>query len=156
LEDLGINKLTFEWCHDPALIRRIMTHPKLYSWLTDDTAGPVSGFTPPMDFSYVLVKREGDILGLFAIHPRNSVCWEIHTALLPHCWGPLATRAYREGLAWLRATTPCRKVIGNIRASNRLALRIAERAGLQRIGLNTKCVMKDGILQDQWILGMEL
>jgi hypothetical protein len=148
--------ISFEWCLDFDLIRQIMTHPKLYPWLTDDTAGPASQFTPPLDYSYVLVRQDAEVLGLFAIHPRNSICWEVHTALLPNCWGPVAKRAYREGLAWLKANTPCRKVIGNIRATNRLALRIAKAAGLTVIGLNTKCVMKDGILQDQWILGLEL
>jgi RimJ/RimL family protein N-acetyltransferase len=133
-----------------------MTNPRLWDWLSSDDAGAAADFTPDPSWLYLAVHDADELLGVFCVAPRNSVCCEVHTCLLPCAWGGRARTIYRLGLIYLRATTNYRKVIGNIRTTNRLALRIAEGAGLKRIGLNRRCALKNGELIDQWILGLEL
>jgi RimJ/RimL family protein N-acetyltransferase len=56
--------------------------------------------------------------------------------------------------SWLWAHTSCRRLITNVPARNRLALRFAEAAGMERFGVNHASLLKDGKLQDQILLGL--
>ena len=146
--------ISFEWTQDYDKVTKILTHPRLYDWLTDDTAPTRDSFRAFEGFYYVLAEHYGDTVGVFVIAPQSSVCWQVHTALLPYAWGSLAVEIYKEGIQWVFANSECRKVVGNIRANNKLAIRLAERGGLTRIGINEKCVMKNGKLRDQVIMGI--
>jgi RimJ/RimL family protein N-acetyltransferase len=144
--------MTFEWTCDLELVRLVITHPKLFDWVTDDSVTRET-FQASPDARYVVVADKGVFLGIFVVIPQSRVLAIVHTCLLPVAWGK-SERIYRLGLGWLFTHSRIERVVGHIRADNRLALRAAERAGLERIGLNKACVLKHGRLQDQWILGI--
>src|SRR6185369_16871555 len=75
-------------------------------------------------------------LGLFLFHPHNSICWEVHTCLLPAAWGERATRAGKGVVQWIWKNTPCLRIITNVPAYNRLAYRFALRCGMTEFGRN--------------------
>jgi hypothetical protein len=83
--------IAFERTNDYALVRMVMTHPKLYRHLADDLSPAREDYDPPQGEHvwYVLAYDEtpGDglreLLGLWMLYPQNGICWEIHTALLP-------------------------------------------------------------------------
>lgn len=148
--------LTFERTQDFELVKQIITHPAIYEHMHSDGAPAPENFQVSEAGWYFLVRDQGELLGLFICVPQTSVCWEIHTCLLPAARGKRAFRAYREGLAYLKAHTSCRKVIGNIPADNPGALAIALRSGCRAIGVNTKSISHGGRLLDQVIVGKEL
>jgi RimJ/RimL family protein N-acetyltransferase len=149
---------TFEWTQDRERVRTVMTHPAIYDGIRDDSAPRAELFKPDLGgrFLYLSVRDDDDLLGLFVFEPRNEVCWEVHTCLLPHCRGVRALAVYRAGMEWVRRETTCRKILGNIQPENRGALWVAKRAGLNEIGVNTKSILRQGELRDQIILGKEL
>lgn len=148
--------MTFERTHDAALIRRVLTDPSVYGKISDD------GCPPPSEFEvkdtqaacYVSVYEADELLGLFLLVPQNAVCWEIHTCLLPSAYGSLARRAAEGILDWTWTNTPCQRIVTNVPAYNRLALRFAEGAGLTQFGLNPCSYLKGGELFDQILLGI--
>lgn len=151
--------MTFKRTYDEALIREVMTHPALWDAGADDYAGRREDFTPRMDpaIHYVRVD-DGDgteFLGLFVLAPQSTVCWEIHTRLLPLAWGERATRAMRGvcALAFAGGAPGCRRIVGAVPATNRLAIRFAERCGFVQYGVNEKSYLKNGALLDQVLLG---
>ena len=77
--------LTFERTFDYELVRRIVTHPKVYRWMQSDGAVPPEEYQPPEmeGIWYVLVKEEEQVLGVFIVLPQTSVCAQVHTCLLP-------------------------------------------------------------------------
>jgi RimJ/RimL family protein N-acetyltransferase len=124
--------MTFAATSDTALIKATITHPRLYKWLC--RAVPAELFEPPTDSLYVTVHDGAEYLGLFVLQPYyDAYTWEIHTALLPNAWGR-SLPIYREGIAWTWANTGRDRIIGRIRETNPLAIRLAKRAGLRQIG----------------------
>lgn len=125
--------LAFARITDYDLIKRTITHPKIYRWHCDEKSPAAEYFRPPGNVLYLAVYEGAEYLGLFALVPINAETWEVHTCLLPSAWGPRALRAYREGIGWVFRNTDRTRIIGRIRPDNRLALRIAKRAGLKEI-----------------------
>jgi RimJ/RimL family protein N-acetyltransferase len=148
--------LRFERTENLELVRRILTHPRIWPHISDDGSPPPEQFEPPDHPAiwHVLAWDGDELLGLWLLVPHNSVCWEVHTALLPHAWGERARRAARAFLAWLWRETPCRRLITAVPASNRLALRFAEAAGMRIWGVNEKSFLRGGRLEDQILLGL--
>lgn len=141
---------------DYALIRGIMSHPAVYPHLTDDDSPAAADFRPiESDLIWYLVVWDGNqLLGLWMLHPHNAICWEIHTVLLPNSWGDQAHRAAAAVLAWIWQNTPCRRIVTNVPADNRLAYHFALSAGLEVYGTNEASFLKHGRLQDQICLGI--
>jgi len=152
----------FERSFDYELIRKIITHPRIYKHLVDDSSPAREDFYPMEDEAvwYIVVREifpdaePEEVLGLWMLHPHNSICWEIHTALLPNAWGERAHRAVRMVFDWIWENTPCRRLITNVPSSNRLALHYAVGAGMKIYGVNEASFLKGGVLCDQVCLGL--
>lgn len=146
--------ITFARTTDYQLVRRILTHPKVYPWLTDDFAPPPEQFQPlTLDcIWYVTVYDDNQLLGLWMLTPQTGVCCEVHTALLKA--GERGREAAKLMARWIWANTPFRRIITNVPSYNRLALRFAEAAGMKRFGLNAQSFQKHGALYDQILLGL--
>jgi RimJ/RimL family protein N-acetyltransferase len=141
---------------DYALIRAIMCHNGIYRHISDDRCPPAAEFRPieSDDVWYAVVWDDNDLLGLWMLYPQNSVCWEIHTCLLPHAWGVRARRAASVMAAWIWENTPCERLITNVPANNRAAYHFALAAGMEVYGKNAKSFLKHGKLIDQICLGL--
>lgn len=152
----------FERSFDYELIRKVITHPRIYKHLVDDNSPARDDYYPIEDehIWYIVVREifpdagPEELLGLWMLHPHNSICWEIHTALLPNAWGERAHRAAGMVIEWIWENTPCLRLITNVPSSNRLALNYAKRAGFEQYGVNPASFRKDGKLHDQVLLGI--
>ena len=152
----------FERSFDYELIRKIITHPRIYKHLVDDRCPPPEEYSPPQGehIWYILVHDiypdagPEELLGCWIIHPHNSICYEIHTALLPNAWGETAHRAVRLVFEWIWEHTPCLRLITTVPYPNRLALHFAYRAGMTVYGTNHQSWLQDGKLWDQICLGI--
>ena len=150
------SSITLRRTDDYELIRGVMTHPAVYPHISDDGCPPVEEFRPSESESlwYVVAEDAGELLGLWLLVPLNSICWEIHTCLLPCAYGPRGQAAAKEMAAWIWANTPCRRLVTTVPKPNQLALRFAVRAGMQEYGRNPASFLKNGVLHDQVLLGM--
>lgn len=148
--------ITIERSRDWALIRSVMVHPQIYPHISDDFAPTPDEYEVAQNEAifYLAAKDDAEFLGLFAYLPQNSICWEVHTCLLPNAWGPRATGAAKESIRWIFANTACQRIVTNVPARNRLALRFAKRAGLLQYGFNPRSYPKHGQLVDQILLGI--
>jgi RimJ/RimL family protein N-acetyltransferase len=148
--------VTFERTRDFATVKAIITHPQIWPHVGEDSAPPAADFMPVEDESvwYILVRDGAELLGLFVFAAVRSTCWEVHTCLLPNAWGPRAIAASREVAEWIWANTPCRRIVTCVPGYNRLALRLAKRAGLRAYGRNPKSYVKAGIAHDEILLGL--
>ena len=153
--------LAFERTYDYELVREVFTHPKLWPHLSDDGSPAPEDYYPPEHEAiwYVTVRdisEDGgqELLGLWMLHPENTITWQIHTALLPRAWGARATQAALELPAWIWEHTPCRRIVTNVPENNRLALAFAFGAQMQLYGINERSWLKGGKLWDQICLGL--
>jgi hypothetical protein len=91
---------------------------------------------------------------MWMLHPQTSVCWEIHTVLLPCAWGARGMQAALELPDWIWERTTCRRIVTHVPSNNRLALRFAKEAQMTQYGINEKSYLKNGVLLDQACLGI--
>jgi RimJ/RimL family protein N-acetyltransferase len=137
-------------------VKAIITHPKVYPYVTDD-ASPKAEDYQPVDHPlvvYALATDGDEVLGVWTLVPQNAICWEVHTSLLPCSYGQRSRDAAKIMLEWLWANTPCLRVITNVPRYNRVAYRFAKDAGLKEFGVNEKSFLKGGNLHDQIMLGI--
>lgn len=149
--------LRLEQTKDLALVAKIFTHPSIYPCLCDDFYPPPEHFWPndSPTVAYLLVYDGDELLGMFMTHPINGILWEVHHALLPHCWGRRARAAGREYLRWLWSNTQALKVIGFVPSQNQLAIRYAKGLGLVELGRIDRAYMRGGELLDLVIVGTD-
>lgn len=124
--------------------------------MVSDDAVPAEEYHAVEDVAicYLLCQDGKEILGLFMLIPQTSVCVQAHVCLLPWARNERAIECYRQGIEWCWKNTGFQKVIGFTPGYNFAALRVAEAAGLERIGVITKSLKKFGKLQDQVILAI--
>ena len=149
--------MTYKRTYNYELARSIMTHSRVYPHISDDYSPNSQNYRPFEDESlwYVLVTSDdGELLGLFLFVPMNAICWDVHTCLLPKCWGPSARRAGRGMAEWVWGNTLCHRIITSVPETNRLALQFAIACGMTEYGRNEKSILKGGRLLDQICLGI--
>jgi hypothetical protein len=149
-----------EKTRDAALIKSVITHPRVYPHVTDDGCPKVGNFdalgaASSPQFHFVCIFDGPEFLGLFMFHQINLVMYEVHTCLLPNAWGERATKAAHLARDWMYQNTPCMKIITHVPRDNVLAFRFAKRCGMKVEGILVKSIQKNGALLDQTILGME-
>lgn len=148
--------VTYERTTDWNLIKEIVTHPRLYTWATDDFSPPASEFEPNNDprIWYLIVWSDSDHrLGLLTFLGQSTVLWEVHCCLLPSCWGRSA-EALTGAFDWIFGNTSAQRIVATIPIYNRLALKLAEAADMKLYGANPKSFMKNGELHDTLLFGI--
>lgn len=146
--------MTFHKTQDFALIRAVLTHPRLWDAGADDFAPARERFEVRIadGIRYVRVDEWEELLAVFVFVEQNAVCWEIHFRVLPCAWGTRAREALQGAVAWAYQNG-ARRIVTSIPPSNRLAIRFAERCGFIEYGRNPACVLKRGALLDLVLLG---
>lgn len=147
--------MTFEPTQDMALVKKIITHPKLWPYLSDDFSPPPEQFEPAQaeGIIYLLVSEENRTLGCFLLHSHSAIVWEVHTCLLPEAWGK-SEEATKGGTEWVWSNLPCMRLITNVPNNNKLALRLAKRSGMQQFGCNPDSFAKAGKVYSMAMLGI--
>lgn len=139
---------------DAVYIKGCLTHKSIWPHIHDDDACSAEDYEPPInDGIYWLKVTDTRPVGVFFLHPHNSICFEIHTCLLPEIWGR-TQECTAVVIAWVFENTPCERLITNVPAYNKLAMRLAKRSGMMQFGVNEKSYLKSGILQDQVMFGI--
>jgi len=148
--------MTFERTRDLTLVKTLFTIPHIYRQTSDDFSPAPEKWEPPesSDITYVLVRDEKHLLGMFALVPENAICWKLHPCLLRNAWGEKAREIGRAFIQWVWANTPCVRLVSAIPVSAEAALKLARDSGLEEFGVNPKSIMKSGTLQDQVLLGV--
>lgn len=146
--------ITAQPTEDLTLVRSVITHPQIWDHVSDDYSGQPESFVPAAQALYLAMYDDSELLGVFLVHPHNTVCWEVHTCLLPNAWGPRARVAAQSAIAWMWQHTAARRLITNVPVTNRLALRFARQSGFTEFGRNPDSFQKDQILHEQVLLGI--
>lgn len=136
---------------DYAFVRRVITHPKVFPWVTDDGSPSAKDYQPVTGEGvfYIAIENEG----LFVFMPENCVTASIHTCLTPALWGR-SEEAARLAIQWMFEKTKFQRITTTVPENNPLAMRLARRVGLIEYGRNPKSWMKGGVLMDQILYGI--
>ncbi len=133
------------------------SNPSLYKALCDDFSPPATEWSPTVhpQVGYVLLMEGEELLGLAICNAHTLGMWEVHNLMLPTVGWKKRVKVATEFFQWLRSCG-CWRVIGKALAYNRYAIRFNETIGMERIGVNQKAFMRDGVLQDEVWFGLSL
>lgn len=140
---------------DREVIRSIMAHPRVYPWISDDGSPHPDDYESTIHESlYFLLVEIDKPAAIFLYHPHNMITYEVHTCVLPGYYGKQAEEAAKGTLLWMIMNTSAKKIITHVPFNNIKAARFAERCGLSHEGVNRASFMKNGVIYDQYVLGI--
>ena len=153
--------MTFARTRDARLIRGVLTHPTQARMSSEDATN-VEAWQPSDDERVIYLaatmetacKAFTELAGIFTLLPQNSVCFEIHAAILPAAWGCRSREALRGAIAWTFAETGARRIVASIPAYNKLAVKLALDCGMRAFGRNRESFLRGGRLHDQILVGI--
>lgn len=140
-----------------AIANRIVHHPEIYPVMCDDHADP----NHDQIGSFLLMQKNLWLLHpaehvLFMLAPLTMTLYEVHTMIEPEGRGRQAVKDTRKAAVWFFNMNPtCEKVITYVPFFNKQARVFARLVGMKDEGVCTKSFKKDGVLHDQWVLGLE-
>lgn len=147
--------MRIERTHDMNAVQAIMHHEKIWDKIHDD--GSIEAIPIDSEILYWLGVYDGDeMCGFYLLHPVNTACFEMHTCLLPKIWGRKANEAAILFRDYVFGVIGIKKLVTNVPESNKIALKYAIKNGMVIEGINRKSFLKNGILEDQTMLGMTL
>lgn len=151
-----------ERTENAVLIREIITHPRVYPHVTQDTDPAADDFTVILhpSITYVLARfpcgLKSILLGLWTLIEVGSDV-QIHTCLLPISFPgarQVRAKAARDMIEWIWLNTKAERLTTNVPAYNKLARRFAEAGGLVYIETKVASYLKGGVMHDEFILGV--
>lgn len=146
-----------EACTDPKVIEAIFHHPEVWPWVCDDLtehADVHMGAAVAKNLCAAYVGWVGDDpLVAFLFFPRSPILVELHSAALPGARGELTAAVFSEA-ARLVFETGVKKIMTWVPVRNERAYKKALACGFKVEGLCTNSFLRDGLLWDQWIMGL--
>lgn len=136
---------TFSWNTDLGVIQSLLTQPRCYRRMANDSAPEPNLFevTPNPRLGYVTAQERGRDVAVFLLASHAPGVEEVHFCMLPDVWG-VSAEVGKQFLAWIWRNTGIWKMIGPVPSYNRLALRTALACGFQVEGQQTDHRKKHG------------
>jgi len=135
---------------DKELISKILNHPKVYKWITDDCSPKV--YWPVIHPSIIYLTDETQS-AVVRIDPMNGICCQVHFALLPEAWGR-GLEIVKEAISWGFKTTRYMKIVAIIPDYNRPIIKIVKECGFTKEGTLKKSFLKNWKMRNQIIYGL--
>ena len=142
---------------DEDLIKSIMFIPEIWAAVAEDDLDQDEYFIVPNDL-WLGVFVESELIGLFRFHVMNGVTLQMHIHILPEHRGKYAMKAAREMWKWFLSGTNINKDFVKVTTSVPViwprVKKFSEINGFREEGLNRMSYKKNGIIMDQWMLGI--
>lgn len=148
--------MIIERTFDVGLIHRIMTDPEMWATVAEDGQHPMDYLPNVQGEAWLLAYDEQAVYGVYRVHAVNSVTCEIHAQVVPQHREKHALETGRLALEWIYNNAPqYQKVVCWVPAIYPNVRGFAEKFGFKLEGTNTESYIKNGRLQDQWLLGIK-
>lgn len=132
--------------------REIIVNPEIYKTVRDDFTVDSEDFHLKLDIPLVSYVN-GSPAGCAALRVINGVKMEIHVQILPE-YRYMSLVLGNEMMAWIWENTKAQKLVAEIAFKYENVKRYAEKMGFKVEGVCTKGIQIDGVLMDQWIMGI--
>jgi RimJ/RimL family protein N-acetyltransferase len=138
---------------DIDLIKRIFTEPENYYCLVDDGSASIEDFEPLINEGITYLAL-GEEQGIVMYYPTNHSSFDIHICMTTLCRGRDAIELGKESISWIFENTSAMKINARVPTCNTKVFHYAVSVGFEQEGIDVQGFMKDGILYDQFILGI--
>lgn len=139
-------------------VYRILSDESVFSYIVDDSKkNPESALMQAHNLisamnTYVLRPRPDS---LFIFTPTNYITYEMHVATIEGDARRYAREDAKRAVAWMLENTRAQKFIGMVPTCNRRAAVFARMCGLKKEGRIKNTFLKDGVLYDNLVFGID-
>ena len=137
-----------ERTEDVDFIRSVITHPRIWPWVSEDGQQPED--YEPLIHPLVHYLRSGDD-GVVEFRAMGVAIYQGHVAMLP---GVRSDDFARAAVQWMWDNTSAQKLYCQVPARNRHAVAYVRRAGFAPEGRLTDAYLKNGKLHDLIVMGV--
>ena len=137
---------------DKKALAKIFNHPKVKDYLSDDLTP--DGYYVPVLHEAIIYLMDDSKKGAVRIDPMNGICCMAHISTTPAMWGN-ASEFAKLSMAWVFKHTRYMKIVGMIPAYNDKTIGLANKIGMIKEGVVTKAFLKNFVLHDLHIYGVE-
>lgn len=140
---------------DYRLVREIMVDPDMWATVAEDGHDPMD-YTPDVyGEGWLLLQDEDEVYGVYRVHAMNSVTCEIHAQVIPKHRKVHSRETGLLALEWIYKNAPqYQKVVCWVPDVYPNVRKFAESFGFKLEGTNRLSYLKNGVLCDQWLLGI--
>ena len=135
-------------------MNRILSHKDVWEGTIDDNCNEDIRYKQAEQLLNGFISLMPNDDCLFVFRPLNSILLEGHMNVHPDGRGKTAIEAGKETLSWLFENTKFRKIIGLTPTYNKAAIRFAILIGMEREGVISNSWLKNGVLYDQVVTGI--
>lgn len=138
--------MTFHPTVDSDLIQLVLTHPKAWRAMVNDSAPSREEFKVERgNYRAIFCRKDDGLLaGLFLLCPTGApTSAEVHFCFLPHAWGE-TEQAGKEFVEWVWRETSMLELFGLVPSHNHLALNLALKCGFKEIDRRPDAGTKNG------------
>lgn len=137
---------------DKELIKKVLNDPFIQDNTKDDFSSIVNDFEVGKNL-FLSVTIDKELKGLFVCTPLNSICFNVHTCLLPKISSKDIFEVVRLSFNEIFNKTYIEKLITLVPLFNKKAIRFAVFNGWELEGKLTKSFLRNGFLYDQFVYG---
>lgn len=132
----------------------VIRHPEIYPLVRDDGSPDADDFAIPGHYM-ALVGYIDEPIGCVMLHWSNSVCLEAHIQVLPEYRKDHAIEFGLQAIQWVWDNTPAHKIMATIPDIFPNVIEYAHTIGFELQGINEHSILKDGVLQNQFMMGLK-
>ena len=144
-----------ERTYDTDLIRSIALIPEIWDELCEDGQESKDFIPYTKSDCWLKMCKGNNVVGVFMFEKNNETTLQVHTAILPKYRGKISREAGKAHLKWVYENVPsCNKIVASIPTIRRHVKLYANMLGYKDEGLNRASFMKNGLIHDQWMLGI--
>ena len=142
--------------YDADEIKSVFTHPDIWATIAEDNQQPESFLPDAVRDVYMGVYVDGGLIGFYAFKVLNSAELDIHAQILPEHRKKHALASGKAILDWFKNDAPSRfvKLTAQVPFKYPNVKNFALAIGFQIEGVNRQSYRKDGVIYDQWHLGV--
>lgn len=144
--------MRLERTQNAELIAAIVTHPAIWPHVSEGQSPEEWAPLLHETVYQLLIVDDDGIGGCFILVPQSSICWEVHTCILPSHRGEKARQAAKLCVDWMFDNAPCMTITTRVPAYNRPAYKLARSAGFHDIGMVKSAWVHRGSVQDVHLL----
>lgn len=142
--------------NDITFVHNLLTDNSILPYIIED------GFTDKMknEMAYTLLNNKNiyvlspSINSIFVLVPHNFTTCVGHVNILPKGRGCKGIKDEKKAIDWIFTNTKYQKIIGWTPESYKHVIRFHKLCGFKYEGCNQSCVLKDGELQNEVLLGI--
>ncbi len=142
--------------YDEQIIKSILFCPEIFKTIAEDGFLKENFELDCIGDCWLLMSNDDKTIGLYHLHPRNSVTLEIHAHVLPEHRKQHSKETGLAALQWILDYAPdhYQKVIAQIPVIYENVKKFTCSFGFVEEGLNRLSYIKNGEIVDQWLLGI--